>query len=113
MRLGIAIAFLVAQFISIVYAQLAGNERYFCWAPNDYMVSYQLQVKINGRVLSREQTRTRYRLPSYKTYQNMVTHLENIVRQYETTYGKDDHAQVSLVYSNNGGPQREWQWPPK
>jgi hypothetical protein len=111
MRLGIAVTFLIAQLISIIYAQVVGTERYFCWAPNDYMVSYQLQVKINGRVLGREETRLRYRLPSYRTYQNIVTHMENIIRQYETTYGRNDHAEIVLKYSNNGGPHKEWRWP--
>jgi hypothetical protein len=111
MRLGLAGAFLLAQLASIIYAQVAGNERYFCWAPNDYMVSYQLQVQIEGRILDREATRMRYRLPSYHVYQNMVTHIESTIRQYETTYGRNDHAAVLLKYSNNGAPEREWRWP--
>lgn len=111
MRLAIAVLFLSAQLFSIVYAQVAGDERYFCWAPNDYMVSYHLQVKIDGRVLNREEVRLRYRLPSYRTYQNIVTHLENIIRQYETTYGRNDHAEIMLEYSTNGGPWKEWRWP--
>lgn len=113
MRVAISVAFLVVQFISIIYAQMAGNERYFCWAPNDYMVSYQLQVKIGGRVLDREETRLRYRLPSYRVYENVVTHMEDIIRQYETTYGRYDHAEIVLKYSTNGGPQKEWRWPPE
>jgi hypothetical protein len=111
MRLGLAILFLLVQFASIIYAQAGADERYFCWAPNDYIVSYQLQVRIYGRILDREATRIRYRLPSYHVYQNVVTHMEDLIRQYETTYGRADHARVVLTYSTNGGPQKEWRWP--
>jgi hypothetical protein len=111
MRSWLAAVFLLAQLASIIYAQAAGNERYFCWAPNDYMVSYQLEVRLKGRRLDREETRLRYRLPSYHVYQNIVTHMENLIRQYETTYGRNDHAAVVLKYSSNGGPQKEWRWP--
>ena len=53
----------------------------------------------------------RYRLPSYRVYENIVTHMEDIIRQYETTYGRNDHAEILLKYSTNGGPQKEWRWP--
>lgn len=111
MRTCLAVSFLLIQFASIIYAQTESRERYFCWAPNDYIVSYRLQVKICGRTLDREATRMRYRLPSYHVYQNVVTHMEDIIRQYETTYGRADHADVLLVYSTNGGPEKEWRWP--
>jgi hypothetical protein len=111
MRFGLAVAFLLAQLASIVYAQAAGNERYFCWAPNDYMVSYDLQVRIDGRKLNSDQARARYRLPAGHVYQNIVTHIEDQIRQYETTYGINDHAGITLKYNNNGGPEKEWRWP--
>ena len=111
MRPLIGIAFLLAQLFSVVYAQF-GPSRYFCWAPNDYMVSYRLEVNINGRALTSKEITRRYRgLKSSGVYQNVVKHLENIVQQYETTYGRNDHAQVLLKYSTNGGPEHEWRWP--
>jgi hypothetical protein len=111
MRIAASTIFLVVQLVSIVYAQIAGSERYFCWAPNDYIVSYQLHVECGGHILDPEQARARYRFPSLHIYQNMVTHMENVIRQYETTYGRNDHASVILRYSNNGTPPREWLWP--
>jgi hypothetical protein len=111
MRIAASTIFLVVQLVSIVYAQIAGSERYFCWAPNDYIVSYQSHVECGGHILDPEQARARYRFPSLHIYQNMVTHMENVIRQYETTYGRNDHASVILRYSNNGTPPREWLWP--
>ena len=112
MRSLIGLAFLLAQLFSVVYAQF-GPSRYFCWVPNDYMVSYRLEVNINGRLLSSKEITGRYHvLKSSGVYQNVVKHLKNIVQQYETTYGRNDHAQVLLKYSTNGHQEKQWKWPP-
>ena len=103
--------YLLLQCVSIIYARLWVRERYFYWAPNDYIVSYQLLVQINNRTLDRDAARVCYRLPLSHVYQNMVTHMEHIIRQYETTYGRKDHAAVLLKYSTNGEPEEEWRWP--
>jgi hypothetical protein len=110
MRLAIGAIFLSAQLFSIAYHQFVPT-RYFCWAPNDYAVSYSIQVKINGRTLSPEEIKLRYRLAASGVYENVVVHLIDIWRQYETTYGRNDHAQIVLIYSTNGAPQKEWTWP--
>jgi hypothetical protein len=110
MRLLIGSAFLLAQLASIIYAQF-GPSRYFCWAPNDYMVEYRLNVDVNGRTLTPQQILLRYRKPETGIYQNVVQHLEDLVQQYETTYGRNDHAHVLLTYSINGREQKEWKWP--
>ena len=112
MRVMIAVTFLVAQLFSIVYAQF-GPSRYFCWAPNDYMVSYDISVEIAGRKLSPDDVKLRYRLPATGVYQNIASHLIDNLRQYETTYGRNDHAKVLLSYSTNGTQQKEWVWQPK
>jgi hypothetical protein len=110
MRLLLGVVFLLVQLFSVVYAQF-GPARYFCWAPNDYMVEYKLSVMINGRALSPQEILLRYRKPPSGVFQNIVQHLEDIVRQYEQTYGRDDHARVFLKYSTNGRPQETWIWP--
>src|SRR5438045_282056 len=111
MRSLIGAAFLLAQLFSVVHAQF-GNSRYFCWAPNDSMVSYRLEVKINGRVLGPEDIIQRYRGPRLSgVYQNAVQNLKDYLQQYETTYGRDDHAQILMRYSVNGRPDKEWRWP--
>jgi hypothetical protein len=110
MRLLIGSVFLLAQLFSVIYAQFSPT-RYFCWAPNDYMVEYRLNVDVNGRALTPQEILLRYRKPSTGIYQNIVRHLEDHVRQYETTYGLNDHAHVLLTYSTNGGERKEWKWP--
>src|ERR1700730_3018325 len=42
--------------------QHVGDTRYFAWAPNDYLVTYDLRVDVGGRPLSTEEVRRRYRL---------------------------------------------------
>jgi len=104
--------FLFAQLFSVVYAQF-GDTRYFCWAPNDYMVVYRMRVSIGGRTLSPMEIQHRYRLGARGVYQNVVSHLESIVRQYEMTYGRNDRARVVLAYSTNGAPEKTWIWQPQ
>lgn len=109
MRLVTATVFLIAQGLSILYAQL-GSSRYFCWAPNDYMVSYDIRVEIQGKRLSPSDVERRYRLPANGVYQNIASHLIDNLRQYETTYGRNDRAYVLLTYSTNGTQERSWEW---
>ncbi len=104
-------AFLLSQLVWIIGAHL-GDSRYFCWAPNDYMVSYRFQVRIGDRLLTDKEIQERYRV-CCRVYQNIATHLIDTVRQYETTYGRNDGAKVTLFYSTNGGPERTWVWPPR
>lgn len=112
MRLAIGAAFLAAQVFSIVFAQF-GSTRYFCWAPNDYMVVYHMQVEIDGRMLSPAEVQQRYRIGAKGVYQNVVSHLESILSQYETTYGRNDSARIVMKYSINGSAESTWVWPPK
>ena len=111
-RLLVGTTFLAAQLGMMVYARF-NPSRYFCWAPNDYMVDYTLKVAVQGRVLTPEESRSRYRLPASQPYQNTAQHLIEIVRQYEQTYGRDDHARVRLKYRVNGREEQEWRWPGK
>jgi hypothetical protein len=109
MRPVIGVIFLAAQFFSIIYAQF-GLARYFCWAPNDYIVEYALEVRIRGRILSPKEIRGRYRIPGTGIYQNTIQHLIDAVGQYEATYGHNDHARILLTYRTNGGPDQQWRW---
>jgi hypothetical protein len=112
-RTSVAILFLVLQVGSIVYARFTPR-RYFCWAPNDYVVEYQLDVDVAGHALPPEQVIARYHLsPSHKgLVEHPVEHLIDNIEQYETTYGKNDKATVRLRWRHNGHSQlREWRWP--
>jgi hypothetical protein len=85
-----------------------GCTRYFSWAPNDYLVTYELAVRTADGLLSQEAARARYQLP-LGHWEFPVEHLQDIVRQYETTYAEEP-ADVALRYSVNGRGWRTWEW---
>ena len=102
--------FLLAQFVSILYEQTRPT-RYWCWAPNDYVTDYWIEVSIGGRALSDEAVLRRYRWPREGRFENIPGHLIDIIRQYEQTYGRDDGARVHLRYRVNSHAEQGWQWP--
>jgi hypothetical protein len=113
LRTTVAVLFLVLQLGSIVYARFTPR-RYFCWAPNDYVVEYQLDVDVNGHALSQEQAWKRYGIAPgrWARFEHPVEHLMDDIGQYETTYGKNENATVRLRWRYNGHAEiREWQWP--
>jgi|SRR5215471_5174073 len=106
-----AASFLSLQLCLVVYAQFTPH-RYFCWAPNDYANTYSLNVKIHGEELTADQALARYHLQDHNaSYENPATHIIDTVRQYEKTYGWDDHADVVLRWSLNGHSPQTWRWP--
>jgi hypothetical protein len=112
-RTSIAITFLLLQLGSVVYARFTPR-RYFCWAPNDYVVEYQIEVKRHGVLLSPQQVRERYLIDPGSGWkvEHPAEHLIDSIKQYEITYGRNDHAQVRLSWKYNGHPElRTWQWP--
>jgi hypothetical protein len=103
--------FLLAQLGLVVYEQM-GSSRYFCWAPNDYVVDYRLDVTVAGRPLSADEVMRRYRFPQAGRMEQTVQHLIDIVQQYEMTYGRAEQAEVLLSYRPNGHAEQDWRWPP-
>jgi hypothetical protein len=99
---------LLAQLALVVYARFVPT-RWLCWAPNDYAVQYELRVRVSGRDLSPSEIQQRYQLPSKGWYENPAENIIDIVNQFERTVGRNDAAQVLLVYSVDGGHSREWQ----
>src|SRR5437879_1536602 len=113
MRAAIAIVFLLLQLGSVLYARFTPR-RYLCWAPNDYVVEYQLEVNVHGHTLSPEQTRARYQIsPGHaRVVEHPVEHLIDDMEHYEGPYGSSDQAQVQLTGKYNGHAEsRHWQWP--
>lgn len=104
-------AFLAAQLVWVLIVHAAGMPtRYFCWAPNDYMVTYQIQVSEYGHALTPAAIQARYGVAAAGLYQDPAVRLEDTIRQYEQTYGRGDGAHVILTYSLNGGAQEVWSW---
>ena len=110
MRTLIASLFLVCQLFAVMYAQFT-SRRYFCWAPNDYVTEFNLKVTLHGRSLTPEQVLDRYALRGF-VFENVPSHLTDIVQQYEQTYGRRDDAHVELSWTLNGRrPEQHWRWP--
>ena len=93
----------------IVYARFS-ETRYFCWAPHDAQTAYELSVTLNGRPLNAEEIKQRYRLDQKGIDPRSIEHVKIALRQYETTYGKDDTAAIIMHYATNGGPPKIWRW---
>jgi hypothetical protein len=111
MRRLLGITFLAAQLIWVLIVHVTGMQsRYFCWAPNDYVVMYQIQVTEHGHPLTAAEITARYDLDATGEFEDPVQRLEDIIRQYEQTYGRGDGAHVTLTYSLNGHAQEVWTW---
>lgn len=109
--MAVGVAFLLLQLALVVRARFV-DERFFCWAPFDEATRFETQVVIGGRTLSREETNRRYRHGSAGWENHSVHNVLRMIRQYESTYGRSDQAQVTVTYSINGHPSRIWTWPP-
>lgn len=109
----IAIAFLLLQVASLIYARFTPR-RYFSWAPNDYVVEYQVHVRVHGQPLSPQEVRARYHIEPGSGWEveYPAEHLIDNFEQYEQTYGRNDGAEVQMTWKYNGHPDlRTWQWP--
>ena len=120
MRLLIGGLLIFLQLFLIVYARFS-TIRYYCWAPHDEQVVYNVSVIINQKPLSHEQVNERYKLRTWRYWKDdayswvnlesrSVENVKSIIRQYEQTYGKNDNASVTLNYSINGGTEKTWSW---
>jgi hypothetical protein len=109
----IGLLFLFIQLMSIGYARII-PERFFCWAPYDQHSRYRISVVLGDEELTNKQIKRRYRYRSAEAWESRSIHnLFSIIRQYESTYGKDDGALVKVTYSTNGHPREQWHWPEK
>ena len=111
-KIGLSLCILLFAFqaIAIVYARFIPG-RYFCWAPYDTQDRYRVEVVASGRALSEQEIDERYRFASNSWQQHSIHNLLEAIEQYETTYGRDDAAKVTVVYSRNGRPDQTWRFP--
>lgn len=106
----IGISFLAAQVIMIGYARFVA-ERYFCWAPYDEQTLLDVEVKINGLSLAKHEIGSRYRYRASGWESRTVHNIFDLIETYETTYGKEDHAEVTVTYETNGHTPKTWHFP--
>ena len=110
MRTAIGIALLAFQVGAIVYARFT-DSRYFCWAPYDTQTDFVIEASVNGKALTAEQIRARYRRSPEGVDNRSPRHVQDIVAGVESLYHAEDPAEVILRYRVNGGEERIWQWP--
>ena len=110
-RLGtlVGIVILAAQAGNVVYAHLSGSRRYFAWAPNDYAVVYTIATSVHGHLLTAAEVQSRYALKAKGLWEDPPQRLIDYLKRYETTYGRGEHAKVTLRYSLDGHRERTWQ----
>jgi len=106
----VGISFLVVQLALILYSRFV-PERFFCWAPYDEHSRYEVGVTIDGVPLGQEEVAKRYRYPARGWEPRAMANIISQIRQYETTYGRDEAATVVLNYQINGHEWEAWQWP--
>lgn len=104
------IIFFSLQIAGILVSRFT-KTRFFCWAPYDEISFYDIDVSIDGKELDEEKISDRYRKPEYGRENRSIHNLISIIRQYETTYGKDDNASVELSFIKNGHSEKTWTWP--
>jgi hypothetical protein len=107
--LAIGVAVLAVQVALVGYEHL-GPTRYFAWAPNDYVVQYELAATVDGHHLSPARVRSRYHLAPRGIWYFPAQHIIDDVEQYERTYGSGDRVRVTLSYRLNGHSQKTWRW---
>ena len=106
----VAVCLLLFQLGMIVRARFS-EARYFSWAPHDVMWDFDLSVDVGGEELGHEQALRRYRIRRRKRHEHAIEHVKLAIRQFETTYGAGEGANVTLTYRRNGGPMETWSWP--
>ena len=112
MRTSLGLALLLFQVVMIINARFVPS-RYFCWAPMDSQNLFEVDVIIDGRALTEEEILGRYRQPKKGGNWQAIQHVKDKIQQYEQTYGRDDHAEITLRYTVNGGREQIWRWPPE
>ncbi len=106
-RFYIGILFLVLQIASVIYARFI-PERFFCWGPYDNHTKFEVFVEIDGKLLSSDEAEKRYRYKMVGWEQRSIHNIFSLISQFETTYGSKENANVKVLYSTNGHPQKEW-----
>jgi hypothetical protein len=127
-RLAVVAALLAAQCGIAVWQHL-GSTRYFAWAPNDYLMTYNLHVRVGGRQLTPVEMSQRYRLslnellsPRMRSelslapderyvWQDPAAEVTSRIRRVEERRPNGPPVNVVLRYQLDAGPLRTWRWP--
>jgi hypothetical protein len=113
MRIAIPLLLFAFQIGAIGYARFVPT-RYFCWAPYDKQTEYVARATVNGKELTAEEFKRRYRLAKrgddHRSPQHVIDKLEQ-VEQKRARLG--ENVVIDLKYRVNGKePLLQWHWPP-
>lgn len=108
-RIVILGSLLAFQVGAIVYARTV-ESRYFCWAPYDQQTRYQIDVTVNGKKLSADEIRQRYRRPKMGNDNRSVRHVKDILEGAERQYHPQDQVEIVLTYRINGKEEQTWRY---
>jgi hypothetical protein len=103
----VAIAILVVQLVVVVGA-VSGAPWWFSWGPNDYLYQYRIDTTVSGRPLDAAAIERRYGVAADGIFEDPIEGLLGIVRSYESTYGRHDHARVVVHYRLDNGREQTW-----
>lgn len=124
-----AVGVLLAVQCGVGVWQHLGSTRYFAWAPNDYLMTYNLEASVHGHALTPEQIGARYRLSLAAlvsaraqrdiglasgmryVWEDPPAEVKRRIRRVEATYPPTERAQVRLDYQLDAGPPQHWRWP--
>ncbi len=109
-RFAIGALLLLLQAGAIVRARFAGD-RYFCWAPFDQQTRYRIYLQIGDEGLTDDQIRRRYRRPAEGVDNRSAQHLFDIITRAEQKFEQWGRSRVKVIYTVNGGPEKEWTYP--
>lgn len=109
LRFFISSLFIVIQIALIIYARFI-PERFFCWAPYDIHTKFEVNGNINGEDVGTKELSWRYGYRMQGWEQRSIYNVFSIIKQYETTYGKEDIVEVKVNYSVNGHQEQVWQF---
>lgn len=106
-KYGIGVAFILLQLLSVIYARFI-PERYYCWAPYDEHTFLRTKVWVDGIELPPKQISQRYRYQVNGWEPRSVNNVFDIIEDFESTYGRDQHVQVQIRYTTNGHEEKVW-----
>ncbi len=106
--------FILIFFFIQVLGILAGRfteSKFFCWAPFDEISLFVIETEVNGKMLTPDEIRARYRIRPQGRENRSIHNVISIVRQYEDTYGSGELVVVKISYKINGHKKGTWYWP--
>ena len=103
-----AAVLLLAQILLIARMPFTA-ERFFCWAPHDVRVDYDVTALHNGAAVPPQTVARRYRLPASDWH--ALANVFAVIRTAESRVPPGERWRVSVRYRVNLAPVAIWEWP--